>query len=184
MNLQKGFTLVELMATIGVATVLLAAATPSFIQMNRNSRVITYTNEFVSTVNFARAEAIRRGSPVTICHSNDNETCSGAWSDGWITFADPDSDKVVGEEETLLRAHEALAENFSLNASVDLVDGVTYGGDGAASAAGLFAVCHDGQIEGARAIVLTRLRPRVALDTDNNRVPNTDAGELADCTEP
>jgi type IV fimbrial biogenesis protein FimT len=186
MNLQKGFTLIEMLATVGVATVLLAAATPSFVQMNRNSRIIGYTNEFVGTVNFARAEAIRRGSPVTICRSNDNATCSGGWSDGWIVFADPDSDKTVGDEdkEPLLRAHEPLATKFTLNASADLVDGVTYGGDGSASAAGIFAVCHDGNIEGARAIVLTRLRPRVALDTDGNRVPNTDAGELLDCTEP
>jgi type IV fimbrial biogenesis protein FimT len=184
MNLQKGFTLIEMLATIGVATVLLAAATPSFMQMNRNSRIITYTNDFVSSMNFARAEAIRRGSPVTLCHSNDNKTCSGVWSNGWITFADPNANKVVDADEPLLRVHEALSYKFELNASADLSAGITYGGDGAASGSGVFAVCHDEKEEGARAIVVTRLRPRVARDTDNDRIPNTDAGDLADCKAP
>jgi type IV fimbrial biogenesis protein FimT len=61
---------------------------------------------------------------------------------------------------------------------------VTFTPDGSATAGGVFAVCHDGNVVGARAIVLTRLRPRVALDTNGNRIPNLDAGELEDCADP
>ncbi len=191
MNFQKGFTLIEMMATIGVATVLLAVATPSFLQMNRNGRIITYTNDFVGTVNLARAEAIRRGAAVKICPSEDAKSCSDDWSKGWIVFADidGDGDRAVDEDETksepLVRTHEALAETYTLTSSEVFETGITYGADGAANGTGLFAVCKDENVVNSRAIVITRLRPRVARDTSEveDRIPNTDDGELESCTD-
>jgi type IV fimbrial biogenesis protein FimT len=189
MNVQKGFTLIEMMATIGVATVLIAAATPSFIQMNRNNRIITYTNDFIGTVNLARAEAIRRGAPVSICPSDDPSaeapSCSDDWSKGWIIFADINGDRAVDEDEPLLRTHESLSEGYTLGSSDVFETGLTYGADGAAHATGLFAVCKDDKPANSRAVVVTRLRPRVARDTDEvpDRVPNTDDGNLERCTD-
>jgi type IV fimbrial biogenesis protein FimT len=191
MNLQKGFTLIELLTTLSVATVLIAAATPSFVQMNRNSRIITYTNDFVGTVNLARAEAIRRGAPVSICPSDDPgadaPACSDNWSAGWIVFSDPNGDRVVDEGEIPVRTHEALSEGYTLGSSEDFETGITYGADGAAHSTGLFAVCRDENIVNSRVVVVTRLRPRVARDTDaeEDRIPNTDDDtNLASCTEP
>jgi type IV fimbrial biogenesis protein FimT len=184
MNLQKGFTLIEMLTTIGVATILVAAATPSFIQMNRNSRIITYTNDFIGTVNLARAEAIRRGAPVSICPSGDAASCSGEWSDGWIVFGDSNGDRVVDEGEGLLRTHESLSVGYTLGSNDDFAGGITYGADGAAHSTGLFAVCKDENVVNSRAIVVTRLRPRVARDTNgDDRIPDTDDGNLASCTE-
>jgi type IV fimbrial biogenesis protein FimT len=193
MNRQKGFTLIEMMATIGVATVLLAVATPSFLQMNRNNRIITYTNDFVGTVNLARAEAIRRGAPVKICPSDDAASCSDDWNTGWIVFADRNADgtRDIDEDdetksEPLLRTHEALAQSYTLNSTEAFDTGITYGADGAAHATGLFAVCKDANIVNSRAIVVTRLRPRVARDTDEeeDRIPNLDDDvNLDSCTD-
>ncbi len=184
MNVSKGFTLVELLATISIATILLAAATPSFVEMSRKNRLVTYTNDFIATVNLARSEAIRRGAPVSICHSNDTTSCSGTWSDGWIVFYDKNGNDAVDPGDSVLRTHEALSQSYSLGTNPTFAAGITYGADGAATNTGVFAVCHDGNTVGARALILTRLRPRVAQDTDGDHIPNKDAGNITSCTNP
>ena len=55
---------------------------------------------------------------------------------------------------------------------------------GAANATGVLAVCYRNTLARSRAIVVTRLRPRVARDTDADQIPNIDAGNLVDCATP
>jgi type IV fimbrial biogenesis protein FimT len=180
-----GFTLVELLTTIAVAAVLLGLATPSFIEMTRRNRVITYANEVISATNLARSEAIRRGLPVTICHSNDGETCSGTWSDGWITYADSNSNGTKEDDDPILRIHEGLQATYTLNASATFGDQITYGADGGANDTGIFIVCHDGDTKGSRAVLVARLRPRVAQDSDSDGIPNKDLhNNVGSCTAP
>jgi type IV fimbrial biogenesis protein FimT len=85
----RGFTLLELLVTLAVATILVTVAVPSFRSFVQNSRATTHTNELVTALNLGRSEAIRRGRPVTVCSSSDGATCSGAtdWSDGWVVLA-------------------------------------------------------------------------------------------------
>ncbi len=184
---SKGFTLLELMITLFIVAILFAAAIPSFKDMSTRNRLVTYTNDFIATINLARSEAVRRGSPVSICSSADGKACGGGWSDGWVTFADPDSDGVIADADTdIIRVHEGLASKYSLGADADLATHVTYGADGSANTGGAFAVCHDGKLKGSRAVVLTRLRPRVGTDTNNNGIPNvkTDGSDMEDCEDP
>jgi type IV fimbrial biogenesis protein FimT len=183
---SKGFTLLELMVTLFIVAIVMAAAVPSFKSLSVRNRLVTYTNDFIATVNIARSEAVRRGSPVTICHSSDGASCGGTWSDGWIAFADADNDGDAGDpdDEPVLRVHERLSTKYTLNPDPAFADRVTFGADGGANATGVFSVCHDGEIEGARAIILSRLRPRVARDDDGNKVPNLAGGNMEQCEEP
>lgn len=182
----KGFTLLELMVTLFIVAILFAVAVPSFKQMSSRNRLVTYTNDLIASVNLARSEAVRRGAPVTICHSDDGATCSGSWSDGWITFSDPDGDGDVAKVEDIVRVHEALATKYTLAADDAFDTHVTYGADGSANASGVFAVCHNAQLKGSRAIILTRLRPRVGTDTDNDGIPNVteDGDDMESCEDP
>lgn len=89
MKLFRGFTLVELMVTVAVAGVLLAIAVPSFTDLMRNNRSLAAANELVSALNAARAEAVKRGTRVSLCPSANGTSCSGtAWQTGWIVFVD------------------------------------------------------------------------------------------------
>jgi type IV fimbrial biogenesis protein FimT len=185
MTHHRGFTLIELLVTLSIASILIAVAVPSFRELSIRNRLTTYTNDFVATVNVARSEAVRRGSTVTVCKSDDGAKCGGAWSDGWIVFHDANGDGIFDEgNDTLVKTHEGLASSYTINASESFEENIIFGPDGSANASGLFAVCHKGNLKGARAIVLTRMRPRVGRDTDNNGIPNTDTGDLASCTKP
>ncbi len=95
-----GFTLVELMVTVAVAAILMAIAVPNMRSVIQNTRISNQINELTSDLNFARSEAIKRGSDtavsnVTICKSDNptaatptcNTTALG-WDMGRIIFID------------------------------------------------------------------------------------------------
>ena len=69
---QTGFTLVELMITVALLGILLAAAAPNFDSALNSSRLAGVANELTGAVNVARAEAIRRNQRVALCRSADD----------------------------------------------------------------------------------------------------------------
>jgi type IV fimbrial biogenesis protein FimT len=66
MKFCRGFTLLELMVTVAVLAILLTVGVPSFRDLIQNNRVTTQTNELVTALNFARAEAVKRGRSVQV----------------------------------------------------------------------------------------------------------------------
>ena len=61
----QGLTLIELMITVAVLAIGLSLAAPSFTQQIGNYRLRTASESIINGLNFARAEAVRRNSPVS-----------------------------------------------------------------------------------------------------------------------
>ena len=74
--------------TIVVAGILLGIAMPAFRSFVLNDRDIGQINSLVSSLNYARSEAVKVASPtgITVCPSGGGTTCAPAapWSGGWI----------------------------------------------------------------------------------------------------
>ena len=105
MKRQKGFTLIELMTTLGIATILVSVAVPGLQEFKKNSRQRTATNELVSAMRIARNTAITTNSRVTVCASRDGASCQNvSWNNGWIAFVDTNSDRTLNGTETILRS--------------------------------------------------------------------------------
>jgi type IV fimbrial biogenesis protein FimT len=79
---QRGFTLVELLATVAVSGLLLSVAVPSYRTVTQENRSMTVANDFLTALAAARAEAIRRGGQVTV------EPAGEAWERGWQSYFD------------------------------------------------------------------------------------------------
>jgi len=109
MKIQRGFTLIEMMTTLVIATILLTVGVPSFSQVIRTNRIASQVNLLVSSLNAARSEAVSRGVPVSICASANQATCSGNndWSTGWIVYTDNNSSGATSVSQ-VLRTHESL----------------------------------------------------------------------------
>lgn len=85
---QVGFTIIELMVTLVVLAIVVAVAIPGFNTLIQNNRSVALAEEFITALNFARAEAIKRGGRVAICASDTGTSCEGDWTDGWIVIVD------------------------------------------------------------------------------------------------
>jgi prepilin-type N-terminal cleavage/methylation domain-containing protein len=74
---HKGFSLVELLVVMSIAVILASIATPSLVDMTKNSRINSAASEFQSVVQLARTEAITRNAIVNLYNPNTD----GDWSD-------------------------------------------------------------------------------------------------------
>jgi type IV fimbrial biogenesis protein FimT len=84
-------------------------------------------------------------------------------------------------EETL-RTWPALPEGYTLRPNNNFDNYLRYDPQGAANNIGTFALCYQEKREGAKAIVITRLRPRLGIDSNGNQIPETDSGDdIASC---
>lgn len=98
-----GFTLIEIFMGVAILSILLVLALPAFTELLNNNRSLTLSNNFISFLNYARSEAIKRGSNVSVCPTaNDNFTaCGNDWTQGWIVLLDPNGTQQVSNATIL-----------------------------------------------------------------------------------
>jgi type IV fimbrial biogenesis protein FimT len=65
-SLQLGFTLIEVMVVVAIATILLAVAVPSFRDILSKRRVEGVASELVTDLQYARGEAVARNASVRL----------------------------------------------------------------------------------------------------------------------
>jgi type IV fimbrial biogenesis protein FimT len=114
---HQGLTLVELIVAVAIAAILVGVAIPSFFNLIADNRLTALTNELVTDMHYARSEAVTRELPVTICASEDGESCSGRndWSSGWIVFTDASgSNGEYDAEDELLINNQSDTDQISL----------------------------------------------------------------------
>lgn len=107
MRRQTGFNLIELMVTLGVATIVLSVGLPSFRNIILDNRLVTQSNQFITSVNLARSNAVRYQRTAIICPSANFDavtpTCSATtdWSNGWIVWVDRNRNSTTQTNEVI-----------------------------------------------------------------------------------
>lgn len=115
-----GYTLIELLITVAIAGILLTVGIPGFNSLIKESRQTTLRNEFNTYYFYARNEAVKRRTPITLCPQNaDGTNCDSSkpWGDGWIIFVDSNNDGDKDSGELILKAHEAIHRDINIVAS-------------------------------------------------------------------
>jgi prepilin-type N-terminal cleavage/methylation domain-containing protein len=80
---RGGFTLVEILAALSIAGILLSIAAVSFTSLTANQRMKSAATDLYIALTKARNEALKLNTNVTL-------QTDGQWTDGWY-IADPDS---------------------------------------------------------------------------------------------
>jgi type IV fimbrial biogenesis protein FimT len=101
---QTGVTLIELVVSLLIVVLLVAIASPSYQEYQRNARLATLAGDFTASVQLARAEAARRQKIVSMCPTDSVAAHSPKCSESsnfssWIVFEDGDGDclPIAGE---------------------------------------------------------------------------------------
>lgn len=156
---EHGLTLVELLTSLVVLGVLLIVAAPGFDTAVRRSEVVEEANRLLSDIQYARSEAIKRGSPVNLCRSGITATCTESdcachtdtsedeWHEGWLLYVsnnrDTDYDPDTGP---LLRQSAAAEETIIITSDSNLDQWLSISPSGSLDelGPGYLAVCANG----------------------------------------
>jgi type IV fimbrial biogenesis protein FimT len=130
---SAGFTLLELMITIGIAGILAGIAIPAFRNMTYNSRLTTQVNDMVSAVNVARSEAIKRNTTLSFCRTATTSSTACATSLGnWTNWIVRTSGGTVIRRGTV----ETVSNTVKVSSTLSN-DTMTFGSDGLARTGGV-----------------------------------------------
>jgi type IV fimbrial biogenesis protein FimT len=92
----RGFTLFETLVVITLLAILATLTVPSFVAWHVRDQVDARARALLSTLSYARGEALRRGARVTVCRIDAARHCLAAaqpcktgvtdWSCGWAVM--------------------------------------------------------------------------------------------------
>ncbi len=160
---SSGYSLYELVVTLGIASVLFGLGLPAFDGLIADKRLRAETDALFHAAHLGRQESIIRRRVVTICPSTDGEFCDPGnnWSDGWILFVN--ESRASREErdpgEPILMRHE-VADAIEIQANRRHF---SFRSTELRATNGTLIACDRGTRADARAVVVNYLgRPRVA----------------------
>jgi type IV fimbrial biogenesis protein FimT len=93
-----GFTLIETLVVIALLAVVAVMTAPSMVAWHTRDQVDARARALLSTLSYARSEAVKRGARVTVCRVDAARRCLASgqacragvadWSCGWAVMVD------------------------------------------------------------------------------------------------
>lgn len=154
-ELNRGFTLLELLVSLALLVILSGLAAPGLTQMRHSHQIRQASIDLTTAFILARQEAITRQRPVIIDNLDDD------WSNGWKIFVDQDGDGRLDSGEPLLRSSDRIADGIRISGNTPVSRYVRYTPTGEAKMqsgafqAGTITLCHADGEQSIRKLVLS-----------------------------
>ncbi|MBS0287752.1 MAG: GspH/FimT family pseudopilin [Proteobacteria bacterium] len=115
---KHGFTLIELMVTISILAIVMLLAIPDFTSTIKRNTISNMSNDLITSLNYARSEAIKRGVSVSVCATQDANygACGSSWNLGWLIFVNPTGGSTLTNTATapLLKIQKITDQNATI----------------------------------------------------------------------
>jgi type IV fimbrial biogenesis protein FimT len=159
----KGFTLVELVTVVTIVGVLAVLAAPAFADLIRSQRIKSTADSLVSSLVFARSEAVKRNANVTVTATTISGTT--AWANGWSVSYDVAGTPVIPRTQGKL-------DQLAITPTPSTLTAVTFGGGGRADTPANFTVESIPQSASSTRCVDVRVDgvPRIWIERSGNHV--------------
>jgi type IV fimbrial biogenesis protein FimT len=113
-----GFTLIELVIAIAIASILLLIAIPGFQDMLFNNRMSAVKDGLLNALNYARNMALDQEVNMKVCPFSavGSVSCGANWSAGWIVITNPPIGAI-----TLLQSRQSVVTDPVLTSAVNAI---------------------------------------------------------------
>jgi type IV fimbrial biogenesis protein FimT len=163
-----GFTLVELLAALGIAALLLVMGSATVGTWIPRYQQRNAAEALAGALQRARGEALKRNERVDLCASLDHVTCdaAGRWQAGWIVFVDENRNGVRDAAEPLVHVETPAGANIDVTGNKPVATYVSYTPFGhtrlnsGALQMGTFTVCKTG-LTAIQVVLANGGRPRI-----------------------
>ena len=201
------------MIVVAIVAILAAIAAPNMNSFFISNRLSSGANDFMTALQQARSESIRRGENVVMRRKSATfQACTPTgnhdWTCGWELFVDLDGDKQrdtgAGSEEELIRVGQRVSGEMTLYASAKAANAanaivfvssgrvkVTSAGVNPAFGEAIFVLCHgnqtssSGQSRSLALIVNPAGGVRLAATNASGQPQNESTGAaVTNCTNP
>ena len=121
-----GFTMIELMVTLSIVAILVAAAAPAMRSMVENNARPSEANRLLGALRYARGEAIKRRLTVTLKTNGSSKS----WTEGWDIYTNTlfDADCNITDERGY-SAYSDTCTNERLRSDVETSPSIRITGD-------------------------------------------------------
>ncbi|MDA3934673.1 MAG: GspH/FimT family pseudopilin [Gammaproteobacteria bacterium] len=167
---DSGFTQIEMMIAIAILAILTVVAMPAVGSFMQRNTLLGASNSMITSLNFTRSQAVTSNQRIIMCASSnihsDDPLCDGGnqWHDGWLIYADENSNNERNSGEPILRVDE-LPDGISASSGGRLR--FRFLGNGTALGnTGTIRLCVDGLADiGYRVIISNTGRIRSVQDS-------------------
>ncbi len=165
-----GYSLYELLLTLGVAAVVLSLGLPSLAFFAADKRLRAEADALFHAIHLARQQSITARRVITLCPSIDGESCDPErrWSTGWILIAN-----AAGGAEARRSDAEPVIWRHKVGKSVQIDANRRYFSFRSTvrrATNGTFKICDPARRAPTRAVVVSYTgRPRVAYQDRQSR---------------
>lgn len=178
---SRGFTLLDLLISIAIASLLLGIALPSYSHLISKSKVRALQTDVIRALAFAKTHSVNTGKLTTICGIDMQQRCIKDDIQQLAVFIDTNKNAVIDEGEDLLQMTQLSLESIYLRASFGN-EYIRFTYSGAAKQSGSFIYCSEKHPRHSRRIIVSMPgRFYSGRDNDGDGIVEDGQGDNIEC---
>lgn len=160
----EGFTLIELMMTLSVASILAMIAAPALGNLLARVRESGAEARIAGTLRHARTAAVMENMRIIVCPSDDGRHCRAGfdWQHGWIVAPDADGNGQPDAGHQVIAALPPMPAGSRIITSAGRAHIIFHPDGDSAGSNARFTICHARDRDGKSVVVSNSGRVRIA----------------------